>query len=381
MFHNISILGSTGSIGTQTIAVCREFGIRISGLAAGGNLTVLQQQILEFRPEVASVRTQEDANQLVTLVAGSGTRVLWGEDGIKEVARVAAAECVVSSIVGIAGLMPTLEAIKAGKHIALANKEVLVTAGAIVMEEMRKRNLMLLPVDSEHSAIFQCLMGNPRDAIRRIILTCSGGPFREKSQVELEAVTPAMALQHPNWAMGSKITIDSATLMNKGLEVIEAKWLFDVLPGQIDVVIHPQSIVHSLVEFQDTSVMAQLGLPDMKLPIQLALTWPDRMAGGLEPLDLVKVGHLGFSKPDCDQFRCLKLAYDAIRIGGTMPTVLNAANEVAVQLFLEEKISFLGIARLIDAVMQAHAVIDNPTLEEILWTDAQARKLSLEVRV
>ncbi|MEI6601887.1 MAG: 1-deoxy-D-xylulose-5-phosphate reductoisomerase [Clostridia bacterium] len=381
MFHNISILGSTGSIGTQTIAVCREFDIRISGLAAGSNLTVLQEQILEFRPEVASVRTQEDANQLAPLVAGSGTRVLWGEEGIFEVARVAAAECVVSAIVGIAGLMPTLEAIKAGKHIALANKEVLVTAGAIVMEEMRKRNLLLLPVDSEHSAIFQCLMGNDREAIRRIILTCSGGPFREKSRVELEGVTPAMALQHPNWAMGSKITIDSATLMNKGLEVIEARWLFDVLPGQIDVVIHPQSIVHSLVEFQDTSVMAQLGLPDMKLPIQLALTWPNRMAGGLEPLDLVQVGHLDFSKPDCNQFRCLQLAYDAIRVGGTMPTVLNAANEVAVQLFLEEKISFLGIARLIDAVMQTHAVIDSPTLEEILWTDAQARKLSLEVRV
>ena len=379
MFNNISILGSTGSIGTQTIEVCKKFGIKILGLAAGNNLEIMKQQIMEFRPLFASVSTKENAQKLERMVEGSGTKVLWGDEGVKRVATVDGAECVVSAIVGIAGLIPTLEAIQAGKHIALANKEVLVTAGEIVTREIRKRNLMLLPVDSEHSAIFQCLMGNAREEVKKIILTASGGPFLNMKTEELEKVTPAMALKHPNWEMGSKITIDSATLMNKGLEVIEARWLFDIAPEKIEVVVHPQSIIHSMVEYNDTSVIAQLGLADMKLPIQLALTWPKRMVGGLKSLDLIQVGKLEFLKPDCVSFRCLGLAYEAIKIGGTMPVALNAANEVAVKLFLEGRITFLGIPKMIEDVMNNHIPIKNPTIEDVLYTDAQARKLSLEV--
>jgi len=380
MFNNISILGSTGSIGTQTLEVCRNFGIKIVGLAAGSNIELIKQQILEFRPLYASVDSKEDAQTLSEMVNGSGTKVVWGQEGIRQVASVDAAECVVSAIVGIAGLIPTLEAIKAGKHIALANKEVLVTAGEIVTSEIKKRNLMLLPVDSEHSAIFQCLMGNSQQEVNKVILTASGGPFLHMGREELEKVTPAMALKHPNWEMGSKITIDSATLMNKGLEVIEAKWLFEMEPEQIEVVVHPQSIIHSMVEYNDTSVIAQMGLPDMKLPIQLALTWPNRMNGGLDPLDLLKVAKLEFVKPDYENFRCLGLAYEAIKIGGTMPAALNGANEVAVSLFLKGEISFLGIPKLIEKVMFRHSLIKNPTLEDILNTDTEVRKLSMEVR-
>ena len=380
MFRNISILGSTGSIGTQTLEVCRKFGIKISGLAAANNIELLRQQILEFRPVYASVIRREDAQMLSEMVKGSGTKVLWGSEGANQVAGVEDAECVVSAIVGIAGLIATLAAIQAGKHIALANKEVLVTAGELVMREVKQRNLLLLPVDSEHSAIFQCLMGNSSDEVKKIILTASGGPFLNRSRDELQRVTPEMAMKHPNWEMGSKITIDSATLMNKGLEVIEARWLFDIQPDQIEVVVHPQSIIHSMVEYNDTSVIAQLGLPDMKLPIQLALTWPTRSNGGLEPLDLIKIGKLDFQVPDIKTFRCLALAYEAIRIGGTMPVVLNGANEVAVRLFLEGKISFLGIADLIEEVMKKHTPIKNPTLDEIIEVDLETRKLSLEVK-
>ena len=379
MFKNISILGSTGSIGTQTLEVCRKFGIKISGLSAGGNTELLIKQILEFKPQYASVSSRVDAALLESRVKGSGTEIFWGDEGLKRIATAEKAECVVSAIVGIAGLVPTYEAILAGKHIALANKEVLVTAGSIILDEIKKRKLLLLPIDSEHSAIFQCLMGNSSETVSKIILTASGGPFRDLSLHELQAVTPEMALRHPNWDMGSKITIDSATLMNKGLEVIEAKWLFDIEPEKIEVVVHPQSIVHSMVEYIDSSVVAQLGLPDMKLPIQFALTYPARLQGDLPKLDLMKVGRLDFLKPDTERFRCLQLAYEAIKIGKTMPAALNGANEIAVKLFLEKKISFFEIAKLVEGVMSRHNPIDNPTLEAVLYTDDEARKLSMEV--
>ena len=379
MYTDISILGSTGSIGTQTLEVCRRFGIRVVALSANTSLDVLREQVNEFAPKIVALSDKKHAEKFAGMIDTSKTKVLWGLDGLKEVATADGVQCVVSAIVGIAGLIPTLEAIKADKHIALANKEVLVTAGALIMGEIEKRGLSLLPVDSEHSAIFQCLMGNKVKEVEKIILTCSGGPFRGMSAEALESVTLEDALNHPKWKMGSKITIDSATLMNKGLEVIEARWLFGVKPEKIEVVIHPQSIVHSLVEYKDSSVMAQLGIPDMKLPIQFALTYPNRMPGGLEPLDLVKAGKLEFFEPDLKAFGCLKLAYDALKIGGSMPVALNAANEVAVGLFLEKKISFMEISGIIERVMSRHEVFKKPSLEEILYADFDARKTAVEV--
>ncbi|MEI6132530.1 MAG: 1-deoxy-D-xylulose-5-phosphate reductoisomerase [Bacillota bacterium] len=379
MYTDISILGSTGSIGTQTLEVCRRFGIRVVALSANTSLDVLREQVNEFAPKIVALSDKKHAEKFAGMIDTSKTKVLWGLDGLKEVATADGVQCVVSAIVGIAGLIPTLEAIKADKHIALANKEVLVTAGALIMGEIEKRGLSLLPVDSEHSAIFQCLMGNKVKEVEKIILTCSGGPFRGMSAEALESVTLEDALNHPKWKMGSKITIDSATLMNKGLEVIEARWLFGVKPEKIEVVIHPQSIVHSLVEYKDSSVMAQLGIPDMKLPIQFALTYPNRLSGGLEPLDLVKAGKLEFFEPDLRAFRCLKLAYDALKIGGSMPVALNAANEVAVGLFLEKKISFMEISDIIERVMSRHEVFKKPSLEEILYADFDARKTAVEV--
>lgn len=379
MFETISILGSTGSIGTQTLDVCRTFGIQVSALAAGSNIELLEKQVREFKPAVVSVINEESAARLKDRLADMDTKVLYGEEGVNQAASQREAECVVSAIVGIAGLKPTMRAIEENKHIALANKETLVTAGDIVIREMKKRNLMLLPVDSEHSAIFQCMYGNQAASIKKIILTASGGPFRGRTKEALEEITPEQALKHPNWDMGSKVTIDSATLMNKGLEVIEASHIFGLPGDNIEVVVHPQSMIHSMVEFVDGSVIAQLGLPDMKLPIQVALTYPQRIKGDVTPPDFAKIGSITFEPPDTDTFLCLKLAYRALKCGGTLPVVLNAANEIAVALFLKNKISFPEIPGLVENEMNSHIVNNNPTLDDILLCDRMTRSTLLEL--
>lgn len=375
MFKDISILGSTGSIGVQTLDVCKFHGINVHGLAAGKNIDCIEKQILEFRPEVASVIDEKSAVELKKRLGNKvKTEVLYGDAGLEAVAQVSAADCVVSSIVGVDGFMPTMKAIEAGKQIALANKETLVAGGSIVTREAKKQGVQILPVDSEHSAIFQCMFGNTKEAVYKILLTASGGPFRKFSKDELENVTAAQALKHPNWVMGQKVTIDSATLMNKGLEVIEAKWLFDMDLEDIEVLIHPQSIIHSMVEFCDHSVIAQLGLPDMRLPIQVALSYPERVDSNFERLDFTKIADLTFEKPDVERFRCLQLAFDALKVGGTMPTVMNAANEVAVGKFLRGEIGFLDIARLVERAMNEQEVISNPSAEEVLEYDLRTRK-------
>lgn len=380
MVRNISILGSTGSIGTQTLEVVDHLkNIKICGLSTNTNIHLLEQQIRKYRPRVAAVMDEECAKKLKEQVKDTGTTIVFGMEGLIEVATVAQAEMVVTSVVGIVGLLPTLEAIKVGKHIALANKETLVTAGRLIMREAKKHKINIIPVDSEHSAIFQCLQGNHRVSerngfVKRIILTASGGPFLGKKMEDLKDVTPAQALKHPRWAMGNKISIDSATLINKGLEVIEAKWLFDMEIENIKVIIHPQSIIHSMVEYVDHSIIAQLGVPDMKIPIQYALTYPERVASHSEALNLAKNGELTFKEPDFETFRCLKLAYDAIRIGGTMPVVLNAADEMAVELFLKGKIGFVEIPHCIENAMNRHNNIQDPSLDDILKSDAWARE-------
>ena len=338
----ISILGSTGSIGTQTLdVISRHPGdFSVAALTAGTNIDLLEKQIRMFRPAVAAVADEEKAQELRLRLKDMEIRILSGMDGMIEAVTLPQTDIVVTAVVGMIGIRPTLEAIRAGKDIALANKETLVTAGHLVMKEAADRGVQILPVDSEHSAIFQSLQGSRRSQIRRILLTASGGPFRGKTRSELGTVTLADALHHPNWVMGKKITIDSATMVNKGLEVIEAKWLFDVEPDQIQILVHPQSVVHSAVEFADNAVIAQLGTPDMRLPIQYALFYPERKPLGTEPLDLFSVRDLSFEKPDLDTFRGPAFAYEAIRTGGSMPTVMNAANEKAVDLFLHEKIGF-----------------------------------------
>ncbi|NTV90846.1 MAG: 1-deoxy-D-xylulose-5-phosphate reductoisomerase [Clostridiales bacterium] len=376
MAKNISLLGSTGSIGVQSLDVARNLGIRVSGLAANSNIDILEAQIREFKPLIASVGNKELAASLEKRLSGMvpSVRIVYGVDGMKEVAAVEEADTVLSSIVGIAGLIPTVEAVRKGKDIALANKETLVTAGALFMDEVKRHKVRLFPVDSEHSAIFQCLAGNRREDVEKIILTASGGPFRGRTKEQLKAVTAADALKHPNWVMGRKITIDSATLMNKGLEVIEAKWLFDIEAEKIEVLVHPQSIIHSMVEYKDGSVMAQLGSPDMRLPIQLALSWPQRAENSFTKLDLLKCSQLSFEKPDMVAFPCLRLAFDALRAGGTMPAAMNGANESAVALFLNGEISFSEIPEKIENVMLKHSVITNPCLDDIIETDIWARK-------
>lgn len=373
MAKNITILGSTGSIGVQTLDVARNLGLRVSGLSANSNVELLERQAREFMPRAVSTGGGELAAALEKRLKGLGIEVFHGVEGLKAIASIDGADTVVTSIVGTAGLIPTLEAIKKGRDIALANKETLVTAGALVMSEAKRNNVRIFPVDSEHSAIFQCLSGSRREDVSGLILTASGGPFRGKKPEELDAVTPAQALKHPNWKMGRKITIDSATLMNKGLEVIEARWLFDVEPERIRVVVHPQSIIHSMVEYVDGSVMAQLGSPDMRIPIQLALTWPERTANGFSRLDLLKCGSLTFEEPDARTFPCLALAYEALRAGGTMPAAVNAANEAAVELFLNERISFTDIPRIIEKVMHLHTVNTKPGLNDIIEVDKWAR--------
>jgi len=376
----ITLLGSTGSIGTQTLDIVSEHPdqFRIVGMAAGRNVELFAQQIRTFRPEIVAICDESKLAELKDAIADLNPQpiILSGEAGIVEVARYGDAESVVSGIVGCAGLLPTIAAIEAKKNIALANKETIIAGAPVVLPLMQKHGVKMLPADSEHSAIFQCLQGVPDGGLKKIILTASGGSFRDLPVEKLATVTVADALKHPNWTMGRKITIDSATLMNKGLEVIEAHYLFGVDYDDIEIVIHPQSIIHSLIELQDTSVLAQLGWADMRLPLLYSLSYPDRVPTTWERLDLVKLGTLTFREPDHAKYPCMKLAYAAGRAGGCMPAVLNAANEQAVALFLEEKIRFLDIPRLIEETCDRYTAQNRstPTLEEILAADEWARQ-------
>ncbi len=372
--RTISILGSTGSIGTQTLEVVEILGnIKVAGISGNHNIDLLERQARAFRPRLIAVMDAENAERLQRRLSDMPCQVLAGMDGLLAVATMEEVDTVVTSVVGNVGLRPTFAAITAGKNIALANKETLVSAGQLVMDLAKKYGSSIYPVDSEHSAIFQALQGNHGNSIRRILLTASGGPFRGKTKAELAKVTASDALQHPNWNMGKKITIDSATLMNKGLEVMEAKWLFDIDIHQIEVLVHPQSIIHSAVEYDDGAIIAQMGEPDMRVPIQYALTYPKRIANPFPKMDFSKRTQFTFEKPDLETFRCLALAYRAMEIGGTMPTVLNAANEIAVEKFLHEKINFLDIPVLIEKTMQAYTVKQEYTLEDLLQADAWAR--------
>lgn len=367
----IAILGSTGSIGTQTLEVVRENkDIEVLGLASGNNIRLLEQQIREFHPKLAAVWTEEKAKELRQAVSDLDVTIVSGMDGLIEVSIMEDVEILVTAIVGMIGIRPTIEAIKAGKDIALANKETLVTAGHIIMPLAKKCGVSVLPVDSEHSAIFQSLQGSGEKEIHKILLTASGGPFRGKKQEELLNIRVEDALKHPNWEMGRKITIDSSTMVNKGLEVIEAKWLFDVSIDQVQVVVQPQSVIHSMVEYVDGAIIAELGTPDMKLPIQYALYYPNRRYLRGDRLDFWSLSELTFEKPDMDTFYGLRLAYEAGKAGGTLPTVFNAANELAVSQFLSREIKYLEIVEIIEDCMRAHKNIMNPSVEEILSTEA-----------
>jgi 1-deoxy-D-xylulose-5-phosphate reductoisomerase len=375
----ISIIGSTGSIGNQTLDVARNLGIKVAAMSANKNIDLLEQQIHEFLPRLVSVSDEALAKELQGRLKGMDIEVLSGLEGMKRVVELEETDTVVTSVVGTAGLIPTMHAIQNRKNIALANKETLVTAGKLVIEEARKFNVNIFPVDSEHSAIYQCLMGNNDKQVEKIILTASGGPFRGKKFDELRSITPAQALKHPNWSMGSKITIDSATLMNKGLEVIEAKWLFGMELDKIQVLVHPQSIIHSMVEYIDGAIIAQLGSPDMRVPIQLALTYPERSSNSFPRLDFLKCHQLSFEEPDPKTFRCLQLAYDALTAGGTMPAAMNAANEIAVSAFLDNKISFTDIPDIIEKVMLGHNVNMCPSLYDIIEIDKMARDAAMHL--
>ena len=366
----IAVLGSTGSIGTQTLEVARANGdLKIAALAAGHNVKILEKQIREFSPRVVAVWEEAAAKELKTAVSDLDVKIVTGMDGLIEISTLPEVEVLVTAIVGMIGIRPTVEAIKAGKDIALANKETLVTAGHIIMPLAKEHNVRILPVDSEHSAIFQSLNGEHHEQIDKLLITASGGPFRGKKRADLEKVKVEDALKHPNWAMGQKITIDSATLVNKGLEVMEAKWLFHVDLDQIEVVVQPQSVIHSMVQFVDGAVMAQLGTPDMKLPIQYALYYPDRRYLTGERLDFAKLGQITFEKPDMETFQGLPLALQASRTGGSMPTVFNAANERAVSKFLHREIGFTDIYQIIIESMEHHKVQQQPTVEDILDTE------------
>mgnify|MGYP002658385722 FL=1 len=369
----IAILGSTGSIGTQTLDIVREQGdIQVVAMAAGSNISLLEAQMREFRPSLVSVWDEKKASELRTNTKDLGIKIVSGMEGLLEVSVIPESEILVTAIVGMLGIRPTIAAIKAGKKIALANKETLVTAGHIIIPLAKEYKVPILPVDSEHSAIFQSLQGAGDNMISRILLTASGGPFRGRKADELKNIQVEDALKHPNWSMGRKITIDSSTLVNKGLEVMEAKWLFDVALDQIQVVVHPQSVIHSAVEYQDGAVIAQLGTPDMRLPIQYALYYPERRNLSGRRLDLFDIADLTFEKPDTDTFRGLALAYQAMEKGGNIPTVYNAANEKAVSLFLDRKISYPEITELIEACMENAEFIDHPDVDEILGTEAAA---------
>jgi 1-deoxy-D-xylulose-5-phosphate reductoisomerase len=373
---SIALLGSTGSVGVSTLELTRRFPDRfkIVGLVAGRNLKLLASQIKEFRPECVAIRDEADIPELRRLLGRRRVEILFGAGGAIAVATAKQADVVLAAIVGGAGLLPTLRAVEAGKEIALANKEVLVMAGEMFVKAAKQKGVRILPVDSEHSAIFQCLQGNRREEVDKIILTASGGPFLRTPMNRLPHVTVEQALKHPNWKMGRKITIDSATMMNKGLEVVEARWEFDIAPERIDVLIHPQSVVHSMVRYQDGAVIAQLGVPDMRIPIAYALTYPSRLKGPWESLELVRHGELNFLSVDKKRFPALGLAYHALKAGGTMTVVLNAANEVAVAAFLERRIGFRQIHRIIEKTMERHAPRRPRAVEEILEVDRWARE-------
>lgn len=368
----IAILGSTGSIGTQTLEVVRENkDIEVVGVAAGNNIGLLEEQIREFHPKMAAVWSEERAKELRDKVKDTDVKIVSGMDGLIELSVMEESEILVTAIVGMIGIRPTIEAIKAGKDIALANKETLVTAGHIIMPLAKEHQVSILPVDSEHSAIFQSLQGGQEKALHKILLTASGGPFRGRTKEELVNIQVEDALKHPNWEMGRKITIDSSTLVNKGLEVIEAKWLFDVSFDQIEVVVHPQSIIHSMVEYVDGAIIAQLGTPDMKLPIQYALYYPERRFLPGERLDFAALSQLTFEKPDMETFHGLRLAFEAGRTGGSLPTVFNAANELAVSKFLNRQIKYLEIPEIIEYCMKMHKLVANPSVDEILRTEQE----------
>ena len=378
--RKISILGSTGSIGTQTLEVVEILNdIKVMAITGNSNIRLLEEQARKFQPELVAVMDEKNAEELKVRLSDMNVRVVSGMDGLVEAATYEGVDTVVTSVVGNVGLKPTFEAIRAGKNIALANKETLVSAGQLVMDLAKKHNINIYPVDSEHSAIFQSLQGNEGNKIERILLTASGGPFRGKKREELLHVTAADALKHPNWSMGNKITIDSATLMNKGLEVMEAKWLFGVDVDQIEVLVHPQSIVHSAVEYEDGAIVAQLGEPDMRVPIQYALTYPKRVKNPFPRVDFTKRNNLTFDKPDMETFKCLSLAYRALKTGGTLPAVLNGANEVAVARFLKGEIGFLDIPELIEQTMNAYTVKYDYTLEDLLDADAWAKDYAAKV--
>ena len=377
----IVILGSTGSIGTNTLDIVAKFPdrFRIAGLTAGSNVDKLEEQIRTFKPEAVALSDPKAAEALRVRCKGQPVRILSGVEGLSEVARLPQADLVISAIVGGAGLVPTLAAIQAGKPVALANKEPMVMAGRLMQEEAAKRGVKIFPVDSEHSAIFQSMEGHRREDIQRLILTASGGPLWDMPLEQMRHVKPQQALKHPNWKMGAKITIDSATLMNKGLEVVEARWLFDIPASQIDVIVHRESIIHSLVEYRDGSVIAQLGLPDMRTPIAYAMTYPERLPLSQPPMDLAAIGKFTFYRPDHDRFPCLGLGYEALKIGGTMPATLNAANEVAVAAYLDERIGFLDIAAVIRDTMDAHQRREVAALDDALEADRWAREKAGEL--
>lgn len=370
---NIAVLGSTGSIGTQTLEIVRaNDDLNVVSLAAGSNIEMLEKQIREFKPQVVCVYNEKKAEELKIKVSDTDVKIVTGMDGLIETAVIKTADIVLTAVVGMIGIRPTIAAIKAGKDIALANKETLVTAGHIIIPLAKECGIRILPVDSEHSAIFQSLQGNKKSQLSKILLTASGGPFRNTPKEDLKNVTVKDALKHPNWSMGRKITIDSATMVNKGLEVIEAKWLFDVDIDNIEVVVQPQSLIHSMVEYVDGGIMAQLGTPDMKLPIQYALFYPDRRTLDGKRVNFFDIANITFFKPDRDKFKGFDLAFKAGKTGGSLPTIYNAANELAVSKFLNEEIRFLDIPELIETAMNNHKVIDNPSLEQILESEQEA---------
>ena len=373
MNKTVSVLGSTGSIGTQALEVCEKHGLGITALAAHSSIGLLEEQARKFRPEFVGIYNEEKYKELRQRLSDTDIKVVCGMEGLCEIAALPRTDIVLNSVVGMVGLLPTLTAIDAGKDIALANKETLVAGGELVMDSIARKGIKLYPVDSEHSAIFQCLQGNKRSQLSKIILTASGGPFFGRSYEELKTVTKAQALHHPNWDMGNKITIDSATLMNKGLEFIEAKWLFDLAPDQIEIVVHRQSVVHSAVEYNDYSVIAQLGVPDMKIPIQYALLYPDRMSCPTGRLSLTDYGKLTFEKPDYDTFKCLSAAIEAIKRGGAYPCLVNSANEEAVKAFLHDETGFIDIGETVSSVLEHFAPSEINSYEDVMKADKAAR--------